>query len=98
MPIETWNYKAQEDTIRHIGPMAEDFWAAFSVGDFVGRITSTDADGVALAAIQGLNQKLVQQLADKQDEIDRLQAENDKQDARFAALEKRILEMESTLK
>ena len=82
MPIEEWNYKAQEDSIRHIGPMAEDFREAFNVGDFEGRITSTDADGVALAAIQGLNEKLEEtqsELAEKQAEIDRLEAELTKQ-------------------
>ena len=107
MPVEEWNYKAQEDSIRHIGPMAEDFRAAFSVGDFVGRITSTDADGVALAAIQGLNQKLEA----KQAEIDRLEAELADQSAelakqnteltkhgeQFASLEQRLLAMEASM-
>jgi len=99
MPIEEWNYKAQEDSIRHIGPMAEDFRAAFNVGDFVGRITSTDADGVALAAIQGLNEKLEEthsELAEKQAEIDRLRAENKAQNARFAELEQRLLAIEAS--
>ena len=108
MPVEEWNYKAQEDSIRHIGPMAEDFRAAFGVGDFVGRITSTDADGVALAAIQGLNLKLEDtrgELADvraeKDSEIDRLEAELAKQravsDERFASLEQRLLAMEASM-
>ena len=105
MPVEEWNYKAQEDSIRHIGPMAEDFRAAFGVGDFVGRITSTDADGVALAAIQGLNLKLTQELADvraeKDSEIDRLEAELAKQraasDEQFASLEQRLLAMEASM-
>ena len=101
MPVEEWNYKAQEDSIRHIGPMAEDFRAAFGVGDFVGRITSTDADGVALAAIQGLNLKLEANLEEKQTEIDRLEAELAKQRAvsneRFASLEQRLLAMEASM-
>ena len=104
MPVEEWNYKAQEDSIRHIGPMAEDFRAAFGVGDFVGRITSTDADGVALAAIQGLNQKLEAnleetrgELDEKQAEIDRLEAELAKHDEQFASLEQRLLAMEALM-
>jgi len=104
MPVEEWNYKAQEDSIRHIGPMAEDFRAAFGVGDFVGRITSTDADGVALAAIQGLNQKLEAnleetrgELDEKQAEIDRLEAELAKHDEQFASLEQRLLAMEASM-
>ena len=32
MPISTWNYKEQDDSIRHIGPMAQDFYAAFGFG------------------------------------------------------------------
>ncbi|HNS38389.1 MAG TPA: tail fiber domain-containing protein [Anaerolineaceae bacterium] len=56
MPISTWNYIAQDETIRHIGPMAQDFYAAFGVGEDDTHITTIDADGVALAAIQGLNE------------------------------------------
>ena len=56
--VGTWNLKSQDASIRHIGPMAEDFRKAFGVGDFEGRITSSDADGVALGAIQGLHQLL----------------------------------------
>ncbi len=58
LPVTTWNYKSQDASIRHIGPMAQDFRAAFGVGESDTGITSIDADGVALAAIQGLNQKL----------------------------------------
>ncbi len=58
LPITTWNYKAQGASIRHIGPMAQDFFAAFSVGEDDKHITDIDEGGVALAAIQGLNQKL----------------------------------------
>lgn len=56
MPISTWNYTAQDTSIRHIGPMAQDFYAAFNVGEDERHITTIDADGVALAAIQGLNE------------------------------------------
>jgi hypothetical protein len=58
LPLATWNYKAQDQAIRHIGPMAQDFHAAFGVGEDERHIASVDADGVALAAIQALNQKL----------------------------------------
>jgi len=43
---------------RHIGPMAQDFQAAFGVGADDKHIATVDADGVALAAIQGLNEIL----------------------------------------
>ena len=55
VPIATWNYRTQDDAIRHIGPMAQDFRAAFGVGENDTTITTVDADGVALAAIQGLH-------------------------------------------
>jgi hypothetical protein len=58
MPISTWNYKGQGDSIRHMGPMAQDFWPAFGLGDDALRISTIDADGVALAAIQGLGNRL----------------------------------------
>jgi len=56
VPLATWNYKTQDKSIRHIGPMAQDFAAAFRVGEDAKHITGVDADGVALAAIQGLNE------------------------------------------
>jgi hypothetical protein len=58
IPIETWNLKSQSPSIRHIGPMAQDFAAAFGVGEDDRRITTSDADGVAFAAIQALYRKL----------------------------------------
>jgi hypothetical protein len=60
LPISTWNYTAESVSVRHIGPMAQDFHAAFGVGADNRHITAIDADGVALAAIQELNQRLVQ--------------------------------------
>ena len=56
IPIEAWNYKNQDPSVRHIGPMAQDFYAAFGVGADDKYIATVDADGVALAAIQRLYQ------------------------------------------
>jgi hypothetical protein len=77
LPISTWNYNAQDESIRHIGPMAQDFHAAFSVGEDDKHITTIDADGVALAAIQGLHQLIVEkdvQISDLNARIARLEA------------------------
>jgi hypothetical protein len=57
LPLSSWHYKLDGAT-RHIGPMAQDFYQAFAVGMDDKHIATVDADGVALAAIQGLNQKL----------------------------------------
>lgn len=66
MPIQRWNYKSQDASVKHIGPTAQDFAAAFGVGENDTTISTVDADGVALAAIQGLyqeNQQLKRDLA-----------------------------------
>ena len=57
LPISSWDYKQDAQT-RHIGPMAQDFYAAFNVGTDDKHIGILDEGGVALAAIQGLNEKL----------------------------------------
>jgi hypothetical protein len=64
LPMTTWNYKSQDDAIRHIGPMAQDFYAAFGVGEDDTHITTIDADGVALAAIQGLHRLIKERNAE----------------------------------
>jgi hypothetical protein len=64
LPVSRWNYKSQHKNIRHIGPTAQDFKTAFGLGESETGITTIDADGVALAAIQGLNQKLEEQRAE----------------------------------
>jgi len=57
LPISEWSYRLERGA-RHIGPMAQDFHAAFGLGSDDTSISTVDADGVALAAIQGLNAKL----------------------------------------
>lgn len=84
LPIATWNYTTQDASIRHIGPMAQDFYAAFGVGESPLAISTVDADGVALAAIQGLYSKV--QAQEKQ-----LVAQQEK----LAALEMRLAALES---
>ncbi len=64
IPVETWNFKTQDTSIRHIGPMAQDFHAAFGVGEDDTTISTVDAQGVALAAIQGLYQIVQEQQAE----------------------------------
>jgi hypothetical protein len=54
LPLTTWNYKTQTPEVQHLGPTAQDFHGAFGLGDDDKYISAVDADGVALAAIQGL--------------------------------------------
>jgi len=58
LSVTHWKYKVEADGVKHLGPMAQDFHAAFGLGESKTSIGTVDADGVALAAIQGLNQKL----------------------------------------
>lgn len=57
MPIEQWNYTAQEDNITHIGPYAQDFNKAYGLGDGKLSINTIDSDGIALASIQALAER-----------------------------------------
>ena len=69
MPISTWQWNAEPGSVRHMGPMAQDFHAAFGLGTTPKGIATVDADGVALAAIQGLNAKLETKLAEANSQI-----------------------------
>ena len=61
LPISEWSYK-DDPTTRHIGPMGQDFYATFNIGTDEKHIAPIDEGGVALAAIQGLKQKLDEEL------------------------------------
>jgi len=98
VPIQTWNYKAQAPSIRHMGPMAQDFRAAFRVGEDDKHITTVDADGVTMAAIQGLyamiqevKQKdatLERRLGQKEAELGQVKQQVRSQQAKLDALER----------
>jgi hypothetical protein len=70
--------------------MAQDFREAFALGRDEKHITGVDADGVALAAIQGLNEKFEEQLKDKDAELGRLRTENQSLAGRLAAIERAL--------
>lgn len=59
LPVSKWRFK-DGPAVEHIGPMAEDFHDAFGLNSDNKTISMTDASGVALLAIQGLNQRLVE--------------------------------------
>ena len=82
MSVTQWHYNWEEkETPPHIGPMAQDFKAAFYPGSDDKSITTLEADGVAFAAIQGLNQKLEQ----KETEIAELKGRLEKLEQLFSA-------------
>jgi trimeric autotransporter adhesin len=111
LPITGWNF-TNEPAVKHIGPMAQDWYATFNVGPDDKRIAVVDEGGVALAAIQGLNQKLEDNLKAKDARITQLENEVSELksaqrqtmaewDARFEVLQKRLASVtdktESTL-
>jgi len=85
MPIYQWSYIAEGDSIRHVGPMAQDFHAAFGLngGDDT-HITTVDADGVVMAsvvavadetdALRKANEKLLQQISDLEARLARIES------------------------
>lgn len=87
LPVGTWQYKNGAGEGRHLGPVAEDFKAAFGLGNDERYIASSDEEGVALAAIKGLNAKLEKAIAMKDAKIQRLQASLDELSERLAKLE-----------
>ncbi len=85
MPIRGWNYKMDPAGVQHIGPTSQDFKIAFGLnGDEEGHISVVDAQGIALAAIQGLNEKL--------------NAENTQLRENVVSLETRLAALESNLR
>lgn len=67
IPIKRWNYKWEKDgDVPHLGPMAQDFKGAFYPGRDDKTISMLEFDGVALAAVQGLNRKLEAKYAEIQ--------------------------------
>ncbi len=84
LPITRWNYKS-DTKAQHLGPMAQDFYAAFQLGSDDQHIAVVDEGGIALAAIQGLHEK-----------TKRLERENAKLSARLESLEKKLNAMDRT--
>jgi hypothetical protein len=75
LPVSEWQYEADASNSRHVGPVAQDFHAAFGLGKDDRHINPMDAAGVSLAAIKGLYEKMKQELAERDAEIEMLKAE-----------------------
>lgn len=85
LPVTAWSYKADPDHRRYIGPMAQDFHAAFNLGNDT-TINTLDTDGVALSAIQGLNAKLERENTALRTDLEQTRAELEALKARLDAL------------
>jgi hypothetical protein len=84
MPIQSWSYKTETD-VRHIGPTAQDFHAAFKLGASDTDIALLDAAGVSLAGVQQLNR-----------DVRALREENAQLRARLAKVEQWIERFENS--
>lgn len=91
MPVTQWEYKVDPDR-RYIGPMAQDFRAAFGLGSDNKTISTLDSDGVMYAAIQGLVEELklrdkeIEELKIKSAQVDVLKKQLEAFEARLDAL------------
>lgn len=100
LPIQTWNYKWNDAAVRHIGPMAQDFAAAFAVGEDDKHICTVDAQGVALAAIQGLYRILQEkdaQLEDQRGQTESLREQLQQQQSENLDFKTRIEALECSI-
>ncbi len=88
MPVSTWSIIGSK--VRQMGPMAQDFYRAFGLGDTDKAINTIDVGGVAFAAIQGLNEKLTNELKRVRTELAAKRDETLKLRARLATIEKKL--------
>jgi hypothetical protein len=93
VPVREWNYRSQSAGIRHIGPTAQDFRAAFGLGDFPLRINTIDASGVALGGVRALEAR-TRGLPERTAALD---TENQALRAEMAALRERLARLERLL-
>jgi hypothetical protein len=92
LPISTWTFK-QEPNGTHLGPMAQDFHAAFGLGNTDTGIMTVDADGVALAAIQALaaeKERLAETVSQFSEQVSRLEQENTRLREDLEAIRRRM--------
>jgi hypothetical protein len=89
LPVSEWSYRSERG-VRHVGPMAQDFYAAFGVGEDNRHITSIDEDGVALAAIKALHAENARLHAENVRLSNKFEADNARLRSRLAVLEAKL--------
>ena len=91
LEVSTWQYRDDDGGARHMGPTAEQFHETFGLGDDERHIAPLDTAGVALAAIQELSTEI----DEKDDRIERLDADRDELQDNLDAKDDRIGELEA---
>jgi hypothetical protein len=87
IPVTTWNYISEGQSVRHIGPMSEDLYSAFGLGTGDATIGVQDLAGIAIAAVKALDERTAE-LEAKTAEVDALRAQLSSIEERLARLEK----------
>jgi trimeric autotransporter adhesin len=93
IPVSTWNYITEGKGVRHMGPMAEDFYKGFSLGTNNTSIGVQDLAGVSLAGIKALDERTME-LQQKTAEVERLRTEVNELRATNTAMEQRLAALE----
>jgi hypothetical protein len=99
MPVSKWSMKGSD--IPHIGPVAQDFYAAFHLGANEKEIGMADAQGVALAAIKGLyemNNESRKEISAQREKINAMSTALSEKDAQLQELKKLIAELSGRIK
>src|SRR5690606_31176431 len=88
VPVSSWNYRTQEELIRHVGPMAQDFYKAFGLGESDLMINTIDIDGINMAGVKALDVRTAAQAQ----RIETLESEVAELRARLERLERLIVD------
>jgi hypothetical protein len=88
--LQEWRYRMKNSAVPadYMGPTAQDFRAAFGLGDKDTMINTANAQGVALTAIGELSRRLDKVMLAKDKEIALLRSRLSEEDKRLAALER----------
>ncbi len=89
LPVSTWNYIDEGRQVRHMGPMAEDFYQSFGLGTNNISIGVQDLAGVSLAAVKALEARTAE-LQQKTSEVEQLRTQVNALEQRLAALEQHM--------
>jgi len=87
--VFSWMYKGQNDL--HIGPMAQDFYSTFNVGEKPYYINMIDSDGVTFLGIKMLNEQIDELPQEREVEV--VEQEIEKEKKALEDMERRINEL-----
>ena len=57
LEVSEWSYITQSDNIKHVGPMSQDFYSLFKIGENDSTISMVDIDGINMAVLKQLEKR-----------------------------------------